>query len=70
MERLHEIWRGFAHGSRQGLECIFIGNLGKSPGEGTKALVVSHDKFVIVIFVVERYIRFHDVEAFTLDCID
>ena len=70
MERPHGLWRSFTHDPRQSLEGIFVGDFGKGPGEWTKALVVSHDNLVIVIFVAGWYIRFHDVKAFTVDGID
>jgi len=70
MEWLHGLWRGFTHDPRQSFEGIFVGDFGKRPGEWAKALMVSHDNLVIVIFMASRNIGFHDVEAFAVDGID
>ena len=58
------------HDPRKCLEGIFVGELCIRPWKWSKALMVPHENFVVIVLMVNRDVWLHDVEAVAVDSVD
>jgi hypothetical protein len=70
VEGAQGVGRSAVHDPRKCLEGIFVRDLRVRPRKWSEALVVFHEDFVIVVLMVDRHIRLHDVEATAVDSVD